>query len=74
MFSGGSYLRHHIAAVHDGIRKFKCELCDKSYAHREGIRRHMKSFHEGKRFECDSCDKSFTQEYHLKQHVIAAHK
>ena len=59
--------------VHEGKRKFSCEFCGTTFAHKEGMLCHIRSVHEGIRYQCELCSKSFTQKPHLKSHMSEAH-
>ena len=50
-----------------------CPLCDAKYVHRQGLRRHIESKHEGKRICCNYCDYKATQESDLKKHTDSVH-
>ena len=73
-FTSPNYLRHHIAAVHEGSRKYKCKFCSKSYAHQEGMNNHIRTVHEGVKYQCEFCEKKFTQSNNLKLHIAKQHE
>ena len=60
-------------AVHEGIKKFSCEFCQKAFAHREGMMKHIRTIHGGVRHNCEYCGKSFSQSSALKTHVKNSH-
>ena len=64
---------YYIDSVHEGKRKFSCEYCGTTFAHKEGMNCHIRTVHEGIRYQCDFCAKSFTQKPHLKSHLSEAH-
>ena len=67
-----SGLKKHIAVVHDGIRKYRCEKCDKAFSQLGNLKKHISCVHEGmKKFRCHICDKSFGQLGSLKAHVCS---
>ena len=60
----------HINSVHEGVKNYKCDLCDKVYSRPTDIKRHIIGVHEGqKNYKCDICGKAFKQSSHLKRHI-----
>ena len=39
----------HIAAIHEGKKQFKCGICDKQFASKQGMKGHIATSHEGKK-------------------------
>ncbi|XP_046975822.1 zinc finger protein 431-like [Vanessa cardui] len=54
-------------------KRHSCEFCDKSYAERNTLTRHVKQCHDGFRHECDVCAKRFVNSTGLKKHKIKLH-
>ena len=54
--------------------KYECELCQRTYAHRNGLFTHRKSFHRGFKYTCDQCDHQFTQPGQLNVHIKSKHE
>lgn len=53
---------------HNGIKPFKCEFCEKSFAYRESLLTHV-SIHTGlKRFMCQACGSRFSCISNLQAH------
>ena len=51
-----------------GVRKWKCETCDKSFSHKGSLKVHQ-VIHEGiAPYKCDLCDKAFTLSGNLSRH------
>ena len=48
-FCNKSYLRDHIASVHEGKKPFKCSICDYKYSGKSSLTRHIASMHQGKK-------------------------
>merc|ERR1719510_1254414 len=46
---GVGYLRRHIEAVHEGKKRFQCDICKKQFAEKTNLNRHVSSVHEGKK-------------------------
>jgi hypothetical protein len=62
--------------VHEGLKKFACDMCDKKYASKIDLKYHLKKIH-GKviMFDCTLCEEKFDQvDNHMKTFyfVIAA--
>ena len=67
--------KSHIRRIHDGIRKHKCDSCEKCFAHIGDLNRHKRNTHDGiKDYHCSFCDKSFTRAYFMKKHVTLIHE
>ncbi|XP_050358282.1 zinc finger protein 43-like [Nymphalis io] len=54
-------------------RRHQCDFCDKAYAERNTLNRHVKQFHDGVRQECDVCGKRFLKTSTLKAHQKKCH-
>ena len=39
-------MTQHVATVHEGKRQFKCEVCDKKFKSKRGMKGHTATFHE----------------------------
>ena len=48
-FGKKSYLKNHIATVHEGKKKFKCEICGTKFKTYHGMKGHIATIHEGKK-------------------------
>lgn len=44
---------------------FKCDVCSKSFSHKEYLERHFSTHSQEKQFNCDVCSKSFSRKDHL---------
>ncbi|XP_064542618.1 transcription factor grauzone [Drosophila montana] len=67
-----SFLTDHIDR-HSNPEKFKCELCDRTFADKQCLRNHELLKHqpdEQKKFMCEHCPKRYTKQYLLDQHRI----
>lgn len=61
--------------VHENLRAFKCEQCDKRFNTKETMKGHMKDVHIRKEsFKCSKCEKIFTKRYTLMKHNKAIHE
>ena len=67
-------LDKHIASIHEGIKPFKCGLCEYSSANKDHLTTHIMYKHEGKKpFKCEDCKASFTCKSDLKRHIYEKH-
>ena len=39
-------LRHHIKVLHEGLKDYKCHICDMDFAHASGLKNHMSHNHK----------------------------
>ena len=65
-----------MALVHNGVKAFKCQICDNSYGLKSTLDQHILRAHDGKkRFHCEKCDsKSFTTKGDLNRHILWVHE
>ena len=76
-FGTRTLLRHHVAAVHDKVRRFHCHACSFSSYSKPSLTFHIKAKHEGgakgpqKRYPCPlpKCRKSFNHKETYDQHL-----
>ena len=47
-------LKTHTESVHDGIKQFKCNICDYKASRKDVFLKHVKSVHEGIKYK--TCD------------------
>lgn len=67
-FTQQANLKRHMKVVHQGIRKYECEHCGKSFGKAETLKYHVMT-HTGERpLECEICHKRFIQPVALKKH------
>ena len=65
---------HHIKAVHEKVKDYKCQVCSFASFHSYGLKLHIKSVHEKKRdFPCKICSHTSSYAGNLKKHVRAVH-
>ena len=67
-------LKSHIEGVHEGIKNFTCDRCEKSFSLHQSLKAHIKYYHEsnGEENKCDLCNKSFSTSS-FKQKVKLSH-
>ena len=70
-----NHLIQHTSCVHDKLRPFSCDRCDKRFGTREHLTQHVKSVHDKMRpCACDRFDKTFSTKGHLNGHVKYVHE
>ncbi len=42
-------MKQHIATLHEGKKKIKCEICDKEFKSKLSMKGHIATSHEGKK-------------------------
>ena len=55
------------------VKRYKCTVCEKSYARKQYLREHQKAHLFRQNFKCTKCDKSFNHKCILKQHEQEKH-
>ncbi|XP_055382314.1 zinc finger protein 254-like [Condylostylus longicornis] len=63
------YVQDHIRIVHDGDRRFICELCGAAFGTNKNLLDHHLTHSEEKKFHCSKCNKAFKCKRTLKFHV-----
>ena len=53
--------------------RFKCDPCNKVYAHRMGLWKHNKNVHENAKYPCRQCDFQAVNQIHLTRHIHSSH-
>uniref|UniRef100_A0A0C9QT68 ZNF226_1 protein n=2 Tax=Fopius arisanus TaxID=64838 RepID=A0A0C9QT68_9HYME len=67
VYKSGHILKEHLLK-HEGIRKYKCEVCDKAFAQQSHLAAHM-AVHSEKRFKCPGCQRAFNRHDNMKIHT-----
>ena len=78
-------MKRHIKNVHEGIKPFKCNLCDHETARNSNLMKHIENVHEGKnnqitekinknKFECSVCGMFLATQKILRQHIKSIHE
>ena len=50
-------MKTHVDRVHNKVKPFKCDSCDKSFATNSDLKQHLATHGQGKKFACDMCDR-----------------
>jgi len=69
--NGKSDLTKHLA-VHGIGDRFKCDQCDKHFATKCSLQKHIKC-HSSNRQKCNQCGKTYATEKTLTQHILIIH-
>ena len=66
----------HIQTVHEKMRPFKCQQCNKSFTCKRNLQYHIQIDHEKiiKPFKCQQCVKSFSSKRYLQLHIQTVHE
>ena len=68
-------MKAHIESVHEGKKKFKCQICDYSCHTKCNMNRHISIVHEeNKPFDCNICEKAFSSRHSIKHHIVSVHE
>ena len=61
--------------VHENVRPYECDSCEKGFRTRSELKRHTESVHEKIRnVECSNCEKTFCSKSKLKRHTAKVHE
>ncbi len=58
-----------ITSVESNGGQYQCKVCNKGFARRDHLDRHMRVHTGEKPFKCDICYKSFTDSSYLNRHT-----
>lgn len=51
------------------VNKHECQICQKLYSSKDGLKRHIKNIHCKTKFACKKCGSKFNNEEELNQHL-----
>ena len=62
-------------AVHDIMKSFPCNQCEKTFTSSQGVKMHENRMHKGMRYSCNkcNCEKSWSTTDGLKRHILKVH-
>lgn len=72
-FSNETYMKNHVKAVHSKQKRFRCEVCGKTFARKAELQNHTMIHTRDRPFVCKVCNKTFNQKSNLKTHVRTTH-
>ena len=65
---------HNNKNVHEGLKDFKCHLCQRTFYQLECLSKHVTNVHEGKELKCELCGADdFEESEELTTHVELMH-
>nr|CAD7459319.1 unnamed protein product [Timema tahoe] len=62
-------LNRHLL-IHSAQRKYKCDVCDKSFKTKNNLKSHLLIHSKQRKYKCDVCNKSFKGTYDLNRHLL----
>ena len=62
-----------------GKKKFKCSICESTFATKNTLKTHVDTIHDGKklqttRVKCTTCEKIFSSSSNIRTHISNKHK
>ena len=63
----------HIEVIHEGIKAFKCDLCDSDFSRDQNLQTHIASVHDQIKHYCPTCNTGFMQVRYLQRHIKTVH-
>ncbi|XP_034941501.1 uncharacterized protein [Chelonus insularis] len=67
VYKSSHILKEHLLK-HEGIRKYKCDVCNKDFAQQSHLAAH-KAVHSEKRYFCPGCQRGFNRHDNMKMHT-----
>lgn len=68
-FRNSSMLRVHLNTVHSDARNYKCNICDKTFKIKVGLKKHLYVHEPVHRFQCNKCNLTFKWKQALDNHL-----
>ena len=61
--------------VHEGKKKFNCEICSTVFTIKQSAKQHILTVHEGRKdYVCPHCNKALTSKPSLRNHIAGVHE
>ncbi|XP_055711524.1 uncharacterized protein LOC129806777 [Phlebotomus papatasi] len=67
-------LKQHVKIVHQGIKKYECSVCNKSFGVSRSLKDHLMTHSGEKPHVCSECGMSFIRRTRLNRHMRNRHK
>ena len=68
-------LRIHSKKVHNKtIYQEVCKICDRKFAEKQTLQKHISTFHGEMPYSCENCDASFANKNKLNRHLASVHE
>lgn len=68
-FKRKTHLNDHVRLVHERLRPYKCDFCERSFGLPRTLRIHIMGHTKERPFTCNICQKSFRQKTELNLHM-----
>ena len=63
------HLLVHIKSVHEGRKDEECHICDKKFARRNDLNKHITRHKKVQNYVCDKCARGYAFRYELTNHI-----
>jgi len=67
-FTTAQNLKGHVKSVHEGVKPYSCQICDRKFAYKDTLEAHMPTHTGEAAYKCENCEKSFKQRSSLCTH------
>lgn len=67
-FSNASALRKHILAIHEKIKLFECNVCERSFSRKDIYQLHIRKHNGEKPYQCNVCEYKSSDPAALRRH------
>ena len=74
MISNKANVERHKKMVHEKIKNYKCEICDKFFYAKSCLKRHQSEVHGSQKVRCNQCPLMFSNKGNMERHVKMVHE
>ena len=68
-------MKEHIAVIHEGKKRNRCNICGKHLSTKHHMNKHIELIHKGiKPHKCLQCGASFARNLQLDRHLTSVHE